>query len=58
MICDICPRSCKIDREKFKGFCDSTSTIKLAKADVFMWEEPCISGKNGSGAIFFSGCNL
>ena len=35
-----------------------TNTVKLAKADVFMWEEPCISGTNGSGAVFFSGCNL
>ena len=35
-----------------------TSTVRLAKADVFMWEEPCISGTNGSGAVFFSGCNL
>ena len=58
MICDLCPRNCKIDREKISGFCGMTSTVKLAKADIFMWEEPCISGKNGSGAIFFSGCNL
>lgn len=58
MICDICPRNCKIDRKKIKGFCGMQETVKLAKADVFMWEEPCISGKNGSGSIFFSGCNL
>ncbi len=58
MICDICPRHCKIDRTINKGFCQSKETIKLAKVDVFLWEEPCISGKNGSGAIFFSGCNL
>ena len=58
MICDICPRKCNIDRSKAVGFCGMTSTVKLAKADVFMWEEPCISGTNGSGAVFFSGCNL
>lgn len=58
MICDICPRKCNIDRSKTAGFCGMTSTVKLAKADVFMWEEPCISGTNGSGAVFFSGCNL
>ena len=58
MICDICPRHCKVDREKSKGFCGMSQTLKLAKADVFLWEEPVISGTNGSGAIFFSGCNL
>lgn len=58
MICDICPRKCNIDRSKAVGFCGMTKTVKLAKADVFMWEEPCISGTNGSGAVFFSGCNL
>lgn len=58
MICDICPRKCNIDRSKAVGFCGMTNTVKLAKADVFMWEEPCISGANGSGAVFFSGCNL
>ena len=58
MICDISPRKCNIDRSKAVGFCGMTSTVKLAKADAFMWEEPCISGTNGSGAVFFSGCNL
>lgn len=58
MICDICPRKCNIDRNKTVGFCGMTNTVKLAKADVFMWEEPCISGTKGSGAVFFSGCNL
>lgn len=58
MICDICPRKCNIDRSKAVGFCGMTNTVKLAKAEVFMWEEPCISGTNGSGAVFFSGCNL
>ena len=58
MICDICPRHCKVDRETSKGFCGTSQTLKLAKADVFLWEEPIISGAKGSGAIFFSGCNL
>lgn len=58
MICDVCPRHCKIDREKNLGFCGMNEKLRLAKADVFMWEEPVISGTNGSGAIFFSGCNL
>ena len=58
MICDICPRHCKIDRETKTGFCGMNEKIKLAKAEVFLWEEPVISGANGSGAIFFSGCNL
>ena len=47
-----------MDRSKAKGFCGTSEKIKLAKADVFLWEEPVISGTNGSGAVFFSGCNL
>lgn len=58
MICKICPRQCNIDRKNNVGFCGMNQNIKLAKADVFLWEEPVISGTNGSGAIFFSGCNL
>ena len=58
MICDICPRHCKIDRSQKKGFCGMTDKVELAKADVFLWEEPTVSGTNGSGAVFFSGCNL
>lgn len=58
MICDICPRHCKIDRSEKFGFCGMSEKVKLAKADVFMWEEPIISGTRGSGAVFFSGCNL
>ncbi len=58
MICDICPRHCSVDRTKSTGFCGMSQTLKIAKADVFLWEEPVISGTNGSGAIFFSGCNL
>ncbi|WP_454968975.1 radical SAM protein [Eubacterium sp.] len=58
MICNACPRGCNIDREMSLGYCKSPEKFKLARASLHYWEEPCISGKNGSGAIFFSGCNL
>lgn len=58
MICNACPRGCNIDREVSLGYCKSPEKFKLARASLHYWEEPCISGKNGSGAIFFSGCNL
>ncbi len=56
--CTLCPRNCKIDRTKTPGFCGATSTVKLARAGLHFWEEPCISGTKGSGTVFFSGCNL
>lgn len=58
MICNACPRNCNVDRQKSLGYCKSPDKFKLARAALHFWEEPCISGKNGSGAIFFSGCNL
>ncbi|MDD6729208.1 MAG: radical SAM protein [Eubacteriales bacterium] len=58
MICSICPRHCNVDREKATGFCQSGEAFKVARASLHFWEEPCISGENGSGAVFFSGCNL
>lgn len=58
MICNLCPRHCNVDRSKTCGFCGMSDKVCVAKADAFFWEEPVISGKNGSGAIFFSGCNL
>lgn len=58
MICSICPRHCNIDREKTPGYCQSKDSFKVARAALHFWEEPCISGKNGSGTVFFSGCNL
>lgn len=55
----MCPHKCLVDRENNKhGFCNAGSKIKIALANVFHYEEPCISGKNGSGTIFFSNCNL
>lgn len=57
--CRLCPRACSVNRmEGKKGFCGMDSTLRLARAALHMWEEPCISGKRGSGAVFFSGCGL
>lgn len=57
-ICNICPRNCNVDRTSQLGFCSVGDSIRVSKAMLHHWEEPCISGKSGSGAIFFSGCNL
>lgn len=56
--CDLCPRNCLVDRHKTVGICGMKDKLMVAKAYLHMWEEPCISGVNGSGTIFFSGCNL
>ena len=57
--CLLCPRQCGINRNKNGlGFCRAGNKIKIAKAYLHMWEEPPITGKNGSGTIFFSNCNL
>ena len=56
--CRLCPRECGIDRNKIPGACRVTSHLKAARAALHFWEEPCISGKSGSGTVFFSGCNL
>lgn len=56
--CRICPRNCNVDRKDVTGYCDVPEQLKIAKAFLHMWEEPCISGTRGSGTIFFSGCNL
>lgn len=56
--CTLCPRNCDVDRTKTVGFCGATEQIKVARADLHFWEEPCISGTKGSGTVFFSGCNL
>lgn len=58
MICNQCPRKCNIDRSSNLGYCKAPDNFKVARASVHYWEEPCISGKNGSGTVFFSGCNL
>ncbi len=55
----MCPRKCGVDRTAGQmGICRETVTITAARAALHMWEEPCISGEQGSGAIFFSGCSL
>lgn len=56
--CKLCPRECGIDRFKQKGFCGETEKVRIARADLHYWEEPCISGESGSGTVFFSGCCL
>ena len=58
MNCNLCPRRCGIDRKTNTGYCKSGENIKIAKVMLHHWEEPPISGTNGSGAIFFSGCPL
>lgn len=58
MLCSLCPRQCNIDRQTAKGFCGESDSVRLARAALHFYEEPPISGTNGSGAIFFSGCNL
>ena len=56
--CTLCPRNCKINRYQKRGFCGCNNKIRVALAKPFFYEEPPISGTNGSGTIFFSGCNL
>lgn len=57
--CRLCPRMCGVDRtDGEKGFCGMDSRMMGARAALHMWEEPCISGTKGSGAVFFSGCTL
>lgn len=57
--CILCPRKCGINRRTGQtGVCGVSSEIKVARAALHYWEEPCISGKRGSGAVFFSGCSL
>ena len=54
----MCPRKCSADRKNSVGFCGVPQDFVIARAALHHWEEPCISGKNGSGTVFFSGCNL
>ena len=56
--CNLCPRKCNADRENGRGFCGADGKIRIARAAPHMWEEPCISGERGSGAVFFTGCPL
>ena len=57
--CNLCPRNCSADRMAGGiGYCGQTVEIRAARAGLHFWEEPCLSGTNGSGTVFFSGCNL
>jgi len=57
--CRLCPRNCAVNRlEGNLGFCKSGRNVKVACVSLHQWEEPCISGTNGSGTVFFSNCNL
>lgn len=56
--CSQCPRNCNTERKTGTGYCGVPEQLKVARAFLHMWEEPCISGTRGSGTIFFSGCNL
>lgn len=59
MQCTLCPRKCRADRDNGeRGFCGETAQLTAARASLHLWEEPCISGARGSGAVFFSGCVL
>lgn len=58
MRCFLCPRRCGIDRAVQPGFCGATETPRVARIMLHYWEEPFLSGAKGSGAVFFSGCNL
>ncbi|MCH5300967.1 MAG: radical SAM protein [Ruminococcus sp.] len=60
MLCTLCPRNCNAVRtdKQCEGFCQSFTLPKVARIAPHFWEEPCISGSNGSGAVFFCGCNL
>ena len=57
--CEICPRTCKVNRENGQmGVCKVSSNLKVSRAALHFWEESCISGSKGSGTVFFSGCAL
>ncbi len=56
--CTLCPRQCGADRTRTTGLCKGGSQLRIARAALHFWEEPCISGTNGSGTVFFSGCPL
>ena len=57
--CTLCPRRCQVNRlAGQKGYCGQTAQLRAARAALHFWEEPCISGREGSGAVFFSGCPM
>lgn len=58
MLCSICPRDCGVDRDQQSGFCGASLLPRTGRIDLHFYEEPCLSGTRGSGAVFFSGCNM
>ncbi|MDD7091800.1 MAG: radical SAM protein [Eubacteriales bacterium] len=58
MLCNLCPNGCNADRSKTTGFCLADNNVRVSYHGLHEWEEPCISGPHGSGAIFFSGCTM
>lgn len=57
--CTLCPRECHVNRNAGEiGYCGQNARLTAARAALHFWEEPCLSGTNGSGAVFFGGCNL
>lgn len=58
IFCNLCPRKCNVNRNVSLGYCGVGNVVKIARAALHHWEEPCISGTSGSGTVFFSGCSL
>lgn len=56
--CELCPRRCGADRRAGPGLCGAGAALKVARAALHFWEEPCLSGERGSGTVFFTGCPL
>ena len=57
--CRLCPRACGVDRTAGKtGVCRVGAELRVARAALHLWEEPCLVGENGSGTVFFAGCGL
>ncbi len=57
--CTLCPRACHVNRQSGQtGYCGESAVLRCARAALHFWEEPILSGTGGSGAVFFSGCNL
>lgn len=56
--CVLCPRRCGADRTRAPGPCGGGARVRLARAGLHQWEEPCLSGVRGAGTVFFSGCSL
>lgn len=58
-LCNLCPWNCKVNRKQgARGICGEKAIVRVARAALHMWEEPCVSGTKGSGTVFFSGCNM